>query len=481
MPRGTKHRANGEGSIFAIETPQGKRWRAEATIGYDETGKRIVATGTGATKALAIERRDGNRLKLLVLQGKAPVSSLRSRDVRIRKQTVAEYLEIWFGNIDPATVGESTRRAHRSKIDLHITPHIGSIPLVLLTKQDVMTLFYQTLPNKAYDPKHPEKRLSSGAIKNVWKPLYKALTEAVNDGLLPKHPMTGISKPRETQDEVKVDGTKQTELLRNLEGNLDQAKWLLTFLLGLRVSEKLGLTWDCLNLKPAMGKPATIEIKQQLARSLSTHGCGKRTDQKYPCGKRSAEHCPKRIEGKGLYIKRDTKTTAGNRVLPLPTKLQGLLIEHKERWDSRQRGFTVTWTSHDHGKDTEYTFPKWEPLKGLENLVFSMPDGKPISQQQENRDWHALCEKYGFDTERNHLNRHTTATMLAEAGVPPETAKMILGHNSERMVAYYTHLKATKHTLEPLQELEKTLLERTMSAAKRPQRETDILNALLGG
>jgi integrase len=463
MPRGTKHRANGEGSVFKIQN--GSRWRAEATIGYDQHGKRIVATGTGATRSQAIERREANRQKLLVLQGKAPASTLTNRGVRIRKQTVAEYLDIWFRGINPAKVGDATRRAQRSKIDLHINPHIGTIPLVLLNQQHLRTLFYETLPNKVYDPKRPEKRLSGGAVRNVWKPLYKALQQAVDDGLIEKHPMKGVDKPIETVKEVIIDGNRPKQLLEQLDGDLNEAKWLLTFLLGLRISEKLGLTWDCINLEPKQGEPATIDIKQQLARDLSKHGCGNREGSKYPCGKRSAEHCPKRITGKGLYIKPQLKTSEGRRILPLPETLRILLIEHKERWTYLKKGDGLEWINHGPDGDHTVSFPKWEPIKGLENLVFTMPDGKPISHQQENKDWHALCQKFGLEMSRGHLNRHATATILAESGVPPEVAKLILGHSNERMTAYYTHLKSIRHTLEPLQELEKTLMERQSTIA----------------
>lgn len=458
-PRGEKVRANGEGSVFSINTPSGKRWKAETTIGYDEQGKRIVASGTGATKTLAIERREANRLKILVLQGKAPASTLKGKTVKVRKQTVGEYLELWMKGMNPAKVGASTRRSYESKVALHINPHIGDIPLVLLERADIRKLFYETLPTKAYDPKNPEKRLSGGAMRNVWKPLYKALTEAVEDGLIAKHPMHGVDKPVEQVSPVEVDTARPRQLLTYLEGNADQAKWLTTFLLGLRISEKLGLTWDCIDLEPKRGHPATIQIKQQLLRDLSKHGCGSRKGASHPCGKRSAEHCPKRITGQGLYLAPFTKTEHGKRTLPIPPNLAVLLEEHRERWEYVKDVGSLEWTNHSEEEGDSELRLTWEPLEGLENLVFTMPDAKPISHQTENDNWHRLCSKYGFTNSRGHISRHVTATMLAEAGVPPETAKLILGHSSERMTAFYTHLKATKHALEPLQNLELAILE----------------------
>ncbi|MCU1533507.1 MAG: hypothetical protein JWO49_3078 [Arthrobacter sp.] len=52
-------------------------------------------------------------------------------------------------------MGDATRRSYRSKLELHIYPHIGDIPLLLLTEEDIHTLFHVTLKNKVYDPKRP--------------------------------------------------------------------------------------------------------------------------------------------------------------------------------------------------------------------------------------------------------------------------------------------------------------------------------------
>jgi integrase len=459
MPKGTKHRANGEGSIFLITTPHGPRYKAEATMGYDPAGKRITATGTGATRELAIQRREANRQKLLVLQGKASPDTLRNARPKMMRDTVGVYLDEWFRALNPDVVGESTRYSYRSKIDLHIKPHIGETPLLLLNRKDMQSLFYETLPNKAYDPKNPEKRLSSGAIRNVWKPLYKALNAAVDDGRIPTNPMTGLDKPREERREEKVHTWKPQHLLHKLRDDPDEAKWLVTFLYGVRMSEKLGLTWDCVHLNTTK-KLATIEIKQQLKWHLSEHGCGPRnTDGSHRCTKRSAQHCPQRIGTSGLYIHPDTKSTNGRRTLPITPHLRTLLLAHKKRQDIARKS------------------PDWNPLPGLENLVFTKADGKPISQQLENKAWKALCDRFGVELDRGHLSRHTVASMLAHSGVGLETTKLILGHGSEKISQLYTHLNTAKHTKEPLEALENLLLTRNTKSDERKQKELTAATA----
>lgn len=459
-PRGEKVRENGDGSIFRVTTKRKdgtvvERWRAEYTIGYDHNGKRVVAAGQGATKQIARDRREAARLKLLVLQGKAPRSVLTGEKHAVRKETVQEFLEKWFASLDPQEVGDQTRRAYRSKLELHIYPHIGHIPLLLLTEEDIRTLFHVTLPNKAYDPRHPEKRLSNGALLNTWKPLSKALTFAENKGKIALNPMRAVRKPKVEEREEQIHSWKPKYLLERLDGDPNEAKWLLSFVLGLRMSEKIGLTWDCLNLRPRNGKPATVIIKQQLQWKVSEHGCGKRDNEtgEYPCGKRSSRACPKQKGGGGLHIVPVTKTAAGKRTLPLPTQLQKLLLEHQKRQAKVKKEFAGT-------KD-------WDPLPGLEDLVFTTANGRPMSQQLENKAWHALCEKFNVPTQRGHLSRHVVATLLAEAEVPPERAQLILGWSSARMLSTYTHLRAVKHAIEPIQDLERVMLERQTKARSR--------------
>lgn len=463
-PRGHKIRDDGDGSVFQVKSKRKdgtivEVWRAEFTMGYDHQGKRVVAQGQGATQKIAKERRERAKLKHLVLQGDAPRSVLTDNKVALRKETVQQYLENWFIGLDPDEVGDQTRRAYRSKLELHIYPHIGEIPLVLLNEDDIRKLFFTTLKNKEYDPKHPEKRLGQGAIQNVWKPLSKALTHAENKGTIKLNPMKSVPKPKVDEREEVIQKWKPQYLLQQLEGSPDEAKWLLTFVMGLRMSEKLGLTWDCLKLKPSKGKVPTITIKQQLAWKTSQHGCGKRDSKTgdFPCGYKSSQYCTKQIGGGGLFISPVTKTTAGKRELPIPTQLHKLLVEHKKQ--------------QTNIKEKAIADGTWEPLDGLEELIFLKPDGKPISQQRENDRWHEMCDLYGVPRQRGHLSRHTVATLLAEANVPPERAQLILGWSSARMMSTYTHLKAIKHAVEPLQDLERVLLERQKPS--RTQRKKD--------
>ncbi len=62
-----------------------------------------------------------------------------------------------------------------------------------------------------------------------------------------------------------------------------------------------------------------------------------------------------------------------------------------------------------------------DPRPDFADLVFLRPNGKFINQNDDNDDWHNLLTEYldeGEPRRRGHLNRHITATLLAENGVP---------------------------------------------------------------
>lgn len=455
--RAPKRRADGEGTVFRIQTSYGRAWRAEATVGWTEEGARIVATGTGPTQAIALERREKNRIKKLVLAGKLPPTALKKDHLATKAQTLEVYLGKWVAGLNDQRVGEETQRAYRGFIANHIVPALGDKPLTMITAEDIRLLFYSTLPNKQVSKSNPAKRLSPGAIRNIWKPLFKALGQAEREGLITKNPMEAVERPRAEAPQVDLDLSAPAKLLRALDGSKDQTMWLMSFFLGVRMGELIGLTWDRVHLTAEVPH---VEIRQQLARSLSTHGCAG-PGARPTCGQRSAANCPQRVVGGGLYIKPITKTAAGKRKLPLPDALRIALIEQKERHDALKAEGTLQWEEHDEDDDDlgpVIVTMTWDPLPGLEDLVFTTDGGRPITSQEYTKRWNALCEKAGVTYQRGHLNRHITATLLAERGVRPEIAKLILGHQSERMAEFYTHLKTLKHAREPLESLTADLL-----------------------
>ena len=110
------------------------------------------------------------------------------------------------------------------------------------------------------------------------------------------------------------------------------------------------------------------------------------------------------------------KTNAGRRIVPLAEPLRLLLIDHREN-----------------------------SLPGPFNLVWEHPDGRPIGPKEDHKNWRNALQAAGFREPfpRLHDARHTTATLLANAGVPEDVRMLIMGQSSVVAHRGYAHIDQT--------------------------------------
>jgi site-specific recombinase XerD len=439
MPRGMKQRDDGEGSVYPITVKQKngtvQRFRATKIVDTDEHGKSIRVVSFGATKKEALERRDIKVLEYQVQKGDAPVSVLRSTPQAVRL-TVAEFLRQWWDGLPRNELGRNTLKMYQNQIEGHLIPALGEKSLRLLERKDCREFFTNTLPNKAYDKFNPDARLSPRSIRNCDKVLRMALRSAVADGLIFVSPMDGIKPPKVAKKHITINKWIPQYILQMLQDDDDELRWLLAFVYGVRQSEALGLTDDCWKIRSG-GKVSTLEIKQVLARDEIFHGCGTRDSvtKQYPCGEYTTK-CPKKQGSGGYYISKRTKGTSetrdGVRVLPLIPHVIDVYKRHKKRLDALRKS------------------ADWKPGKGegMDKLTFAKPNGAHRSQKDDTALWHEVFKKINetipddrqkLEYQRGHLSRHTTATVLAHMGVPPEVSRLILGHSDTSTTEYYTH------------------------------------------
>lgn len=85
--------------------------------------------------------------------------------------------------------------------------------------------------------------------------------------------------------------------------------------------------------------------------------------------------------------------------------------------------------------------PNWNPQPEFADFVFLNQDGGIIKHNQDNTDWHAVLNHYRFKYWRVHLNRHITATLLADQQPPVSigVVQSLLG-NGEAMTYYYARI-----------------------------------------
>ena len=312
----------------------------------------------------------------------------------------------------------------------HLLPALGSKRIDKVTDDDILILFQKTLPakrrlsrDKAGIEVDKGQLLSTAATRNIWMALSSCMTWAIQKGYLNRSPLEGLNpprrrKPKDDIESLTADAWRLLEVIGKQEPP-DQARWLFQFL-GLRRAERLGLTWE--SVRGLRTDAPSIIISGQLARWAE--------------------------RGKGWYLKPQTKSGDDRKIL-LSEPFITVLREHKEAQD--------LWKSSED----------WKPDPQFEDLVFLRPDGSFYTLNRDNLDWHKFLAANGFEHWRGHLNRHITATWLAEQEpqVDIATVQSILGHRSEAMTHYYARL-TERHQRDPMKRYGEMLL-RAMKGEER--------------
>jgi integrase len=410
----TAPRKRGEGSVFKVVINGQVKYRATNTLFMNDKGVAVQVSGTGDSEREAIARRNENFKKRLVQLGQLPASSLKSIPKEL-KTTTEEMVWNW---LDWKSI--QTSREHRitpqvvsqyeTIIRLHIAPTLGKKPVRLVVRKDIEEFLFKELPSKRKMEKGPDgsklktelQLLGLSKLRAIQGVVNMAFKWAYEEKMLLENPSIGVAKIDKPQSPAVKEKLENflwypERLGQYLEGHPDEARWLLMISLGLRASEKLGLEWDCFKRLSGKGDP-TLEIRQQLAINPTT---------------------------KKLFINPDTKSRAGTRIIPLDPRMVEVMLRYKKVQDG--------WKNS----------PNWNPKEGLENLVFTTQDGKPIRHQTDTKQWRALLAQNDLTFIRQHAMRHIAISNLVKLGKPMEIIRSIAGHESEAITrATYTHLSA---------------------------------------
>ncbi|TXH58300.1 MAG: hypothetical protein E6Q97_02620 [Desulfurellales bacterium] len=391
-------RTKGDGSLFQRKSGL---WVGAVEIPTAD-GSRRQKQVTSMDRNKAIEKL--RKLRRDVEEGYLPVTGAT---------TVARWLDQWLTTIHGREVRPSTRVSYEATIRLYILPAIGDRRLDKLTPEHVRRMHT-----------HAEKT-SGRAAQKAHIILQRALDDAIKEGLLRTNVAARVHKPRHRADVREPLTTDQAKhLLRVAITNGDPlaSRWAAALLLGARQGELLGLQWDRVDLDHGL-----IDLTRQLQQVRQAHGCGERhPDGTWPCGMGKPGHdypskCPRRrwetpadfeltpLHGSLALTK--PKTKAGGRLVPIPEPLWLMLLDHQ-------------------GK------------AGLNphNLVWRHDDGRPISPRLDYTLWQAALAAAELPAAPLHVARHTTASLLAEAGVSEHVRMQILGHVAVAAHRGYVHV-----------------------------------------
>lgn len=383
-------RPNGLGTV--VKMPNGK-WRAVVAADYTPQGTRRRLTAVKDTKTEA--QAAMKQLLRRVAAGDTQPAG---------QTTVKSYADEWLP-VQRRTLRPDTVLGYRTSLTKWIIPAIGRRKLTDLRPADVRAVT---------DAVRKAGLASTTAIYHQ-----VVLTKMLRDALIEGHDIHASllamrRPPKARNDRTAMTVEQAMAVLKIAADEPDGSMWATAFLQGLRQGERLGLTWECVDLSRG-----EVDVSWQLQAIPYAHGC------ETPCGRKRPGSCPQRYldvpdgyEFRQLYgalcLVRP-KTQSGERVIPLVPWIASALRDWRE---------IAPASPYD--------------------LVWPRPDGKPRIGPDDLAAFKEIQDRAGVSHPNGrhyvvHEIRHTTATMLMSLGVDESVRTAILGHASIEVTRGYQH------------------------------------------
>ena len=347
--------AQGAGSI---RQRSDGRWEARYTAGRDPgTGKQVQHSVYGTTQKEVVK-------KLQQIQADME----RGMFLEPSKMTVGQWLDIWTAEYLGA-VKPGTRESYTAKVRNNIKPALGAVKLQQL-KPHAVQKFCNDLHTGGLAPK---------SVKCIHGILHVALKQAMKNGYILQNPADGTTLPRVEKPEIEtMPADKILAFIEQLRGHEFGVIYFVTLFTGMRQSEVLGLSWDCVDFDGG-----AILVRRQLIRSK---------------------------EKGGGYSMQSLKNDKPRTVTPAPVVLQWLR-EERAKQAARRLQAGAAWDNPD-------------------NLVFTDALGKHLTHVTVYKHYKKLVAEMGIPEMRFHDLRHTYAVNALRSGDDIKTVQGNLGHHT---------------------------------------------------
>ena len=365
--KSTTRNASGAGTIRTKTITRNGRtykyWEARVTVGYDPgTGRQIQKSFSGKTQKEVREKMQAALVEVNHNTYFEPSKMLLSQWVNI-------WLEEYMGDKKYGTV-----KHYKAQCKTHIVPKLGATKLSALTPPQIQT-FYNNLQRGG---------LSAKSVRNIHGILTKCLSTAVSVGYLRDNPCQRVTLPKVHKVEIVPLTDEQVKLfLKEVKG--DEMEALLTVILftGLRESEALGLTWDCVDFGSGI-----LRINKQL--------------QKRPLRD-------------GGFVFAPLKNDKSRNVHAAPFVID--LLRRRKAEQMKQRLYAGdAWAGWQTSEDAKKA------------LVFTNALGVHFTQPSVVRHYKKIAARIGAPNSRVHDLRHTFAVLSLQNGDDVKTVQDNLGH-----------------------------------------------------
>ncbi len=263
-----------------------------------------------------------------------------------------------------------------------LEPFLGNVPLHSITPGMIQSTYAAML----------RTGLSPRSVEQVHTVLHRTLSHAMHWGLTSRNPAQLATPPRPGRREMTALTRDQLQrLFHCTEGSRWFPLWVLIGTTGLRKGEALGLGWNEVDV--AMGR---LTVRRALQRQRNA----------------------------GLVFV-PPKSATSRRTVYLSALACAALCEQRRRQDA-DRCKADRWVESA--------------------LVFTNHSGAPLEPGEVNRALTLALHRAGLPHVRVHDLRHTTASVLLEAGTHPKIVQDLLGHSTIRLTLdTYSHLTPALH------------------------------------
>jgi integrase len=300
--------------------------------------------------------------------------------------TLKDYAERWLEQVGSVRLRPSTVEQYRNRLRVRVYPTLGHLPLTSLTREAIRTALGDMV--RAGNLRTPDKPVARATVRETVTTLGTILATAVEDGLLPANPCTGLRKHIGNtggQEAQEVEVFTPDALARLLAvAEQDYPTWH-PFLLclarsGMRLGEAVALRWSDVDLERRVILVRRSERKGRVSEPKS--GKARRVD--------------------------------------MSGQLAAVLRGHKSLQEAEAaiRGHA------------------------LPERVFSTPGGRAIADDAfRNNVWRPILRRAGLRYRKPHTLRHTYASLLLDRGLPLTYVQHQLGHSSATItLKAYAHL-----------------------------------------
>jgi integrase len=295
-------------------------------------------------------------------------------------QSLNEYLDFWLSTIAKLRVRSRTFADYTDLMRRYVRPAIGNVRVGDITPAHIQNMYNEM----------SLRGLSPRVVRYTHAVLSSALRKATELDLVPRNVAKMVQLPRQTKKEMHAMSREQAVVFNKcLEEERFGPMLSVALSTGMRVQEYLGLRWSDLSMD--MG---TATIQRALVWNR---------------------------KGGGWYFDQP-KTSKSRRTIPLSASTVDSLRRHR-RLQLQQRILAGS---------------AWNDL----DLVFASEIGTPLNPANVTRVFKKILIKAGLPTTfRLYDLRHTTATLLLEAGVNPKVVSERLGHASITLTLdVYSHV-----------------------------------------